>query len=329
MKLLLRENSKIFLWTMAPLLLVLLSAVVCRAMDSQEEQVSSISSYAMGVIHDLNGDTQEAINAYQKSAKFKEANAIHLRLAGDYARLGKMDEAVKELTILLKDDPQNVQGRYLLALIYTTRKDYNKASEEYEKILTSLSDADPQNAEIYGYLGQLYYSQKQYQKAIAQFEKVLTLNPTDNADLVYLVGSLYLEVKNKAKALEFFDRALKIQPDNDEVLNSLGYLYSEDANRLDEALGLVERAVKISPSNGAYWDSLGWIYFKKGNNTKALEYLNKANGLLKDPVIYEHLGDVYFQMGDKEVAKKFWKLSIDLAPNQEQVVKKLKAHDSL
>jgi tetratricopeptide (TPR) repeat protein len=325
----LKKIRKSFLWIIAGVFFLFFCPAIGSAMDSQQEQVESISSYAMGVIHDLNGDTDQAIRAYQQSAKFKSANMIRLRLAADYARLGKLDEASQELTALLKEDPQNVQGRYLLALIYTTKKDYDKASREYEKILTSLADADPQNVEIYGYLGQLYYSQKEYAKAISQFEKVLALDPLENADLIYLVGSLYLEVKNRPKALEFFDRALKVNPDHDEALNSLGYLYAENDDRLDEALALVERAVKLAPKNGAYLDSLGWIYFKKGDSAKALEYLNKADSLLKDPVIYEHLGDVYFKMGDKDIAKKFWKLSIGLEPNQDQVVKKLKALESL
>lgn len=325
----LKKKSKSFLGAIAGVFFFFFCPAISHAMDSQEDQVKSISAYAMGVIHDLNGDTDQAIDAYQNSAKLNSSNAVRLRLAADYARLGNLDKATKELEILLKADPENVQGRYLLALIYTTQKDYDQASKEYEKILTSLSAADPQNVEIYGYLGQLYYSQKEYAKAISQFEKVLAVNPMDNPDLVYLIGSLYLEVKNHAKALELFDRTLKIDPDYDEALNSLGYLYAEQGYRLDEALAMVERAVEISPTNGAYLDSLGWIYFKKGDSAKALEYLNKANSLLKDPIIYEHLGDVYFQMGDKDIAKKFWKLSIGLEPEQEQVINKLKALDPL
>lgn len=302
---------------------------LCFSEESQEQKIQSISSYAMGVIHDLKGETDEAIDSYQQSTKSKPSSAVRLRLGADYARQGNLEQAATELTALLKDDPDNVQGRYLLALIYTTQKDYDKAAKEYEKILTSMAQADPQNLEIYGFLGQLYYSQKQYPKAIKQFEKVLELNPTENADLVYLVGALYLEIKNREKALELFSRALKINPDHDETLNSLGYLYAEDGNKLDEALQMVQKAVKIAPNNGAYLDSLGWVYFKKGEYSKALEYLNKANGMIKDPVIYEHLGDVYFKMGEKDAAKKFWTLSIGLKPGQDQVVHKLKSLEAL
>ncbi len=321
--------SKSILGTIASLFFLLLLSPSSLALGSQEEQINSISSYAMGVIHDLNGDTDQAISAFENSAKFKASGAVHLRLGADYARLGKLDEATKELNALLKDDPDNIQGRYLLALIYTTKKDYDNASKEYEKILTSLAVADPQNIEIYGYLGQLYYSQKQYSKAIIEFEKVLAFNPMDNADLAYLVGSLYLETQNRDKALELFERTIKIDQNHDEALNSLGYLYAEQETRLDEALGLIDRAVKVDPSNGAYWDSLGWIYFKKGEFAKAIDYLNKADNLLKDPVIYDHLGDVYSKMGQKDNAKKFWNLSLGLEPNQAEIIKKLKALDSL
>ncbi len=321
--------GKFSLGILAGFACVFLAPQVSYAMSPQEDQVKSISSYAIGVIHDLNGDTDSAISAYEKSAQHKASTAAHLRLGADYARLGQLDKAAQELDILLKEDPENVQGRYLLALIFTTKKDYDRAAKEYEKILTSLSAADPQNIEIYGYLAQLYYSQKNYDKAIKEFEKVVALNPTENADIIYLLGSLYLEVKNRDKALELFLRALKVDPQHDETLNSLGYLYAEDGVKLDEALDMINRAVAISPSNGAYLDSLGFVYFRKGDYVKAVEYLLKADSLLKDPVIYEHLGDVYLKMGEKENAKKFWKLSLKLLPGQDAVIEKLKSLGSL
>lgn len=303
--------------------------VPATALDPDEGQVKSLSAYTMGVIHDLNGDTEEALKAYERSARYRPSNAVRLRLAADYARLGKLDDARKELEALLKEDPQNVQGRYLLALIYTTKKDYQQASREYETILTSLSKADPQNIEVYGYLAQLYYSQKQYDKAIKQFETIVSLNPTENADLVYLLGSLYIEVKNKEKALEYLNRALKIEPDHDEALNSLAYLYAEDGVRLEEALNMIQRALKADPANGAYLDTLGWVHFKMGENQKAIEALKKADSYLKDPIIYEHLGDVYFKLGDKVNARRYWDLSIQLQPDQQHVSQKLESLGSI
>jgi tetratricopeptide (TPR) repeat protein len=139
-----------------------------------------------------------------------------------------------------------------------------------------------------------------------------------------------VEVKNRDKAIELFARAIKLKPDHDGCLNSLGYLYAEDGIKLDEAKELIERALKEDPDNGAYLDSLGWVYFKKGQYDQALSVLQKADTRLKDPLIYEHMGDVYFRLKKVEDAKKYWKLSLDLLPGQEQIIQKLhSAQDSL
>ena len=83
----------------------------------------------------------------------------------------------------------------------------------------------------------------------------------------------------------------------------------------------------ISPDNGAYLDSLGWVYYKKGMYKKALQYLEKAAVQFEDPVIFDHLGDVYNKLNEKENALKNWRRSLELLPDQESVVKKLKAID--
>ncbi|MCM8780784.1 MAG: hypothetical protein NC908_02535, partial [Candidatus Omnitrophica bacterium] len=86
---------------------------------------------------------------------------------------------------------------------------------------------------------------------------------------------------------------------------------------------MIRKALEIEPNNGAYIDSLGWFYFKKGRYEEALRELKKAVSFLDDPVIYEHLGDTYFIMGDKENAKLNWQRSLNLDPQQIKVKEKL------
>ena len=86
---------------------------------------------------------------------------------------------------------------------------------------------------------------------------------------------------------------------------------------------MINQALKIKPDNGAYLDSLGWIYHKKGMDEEALETLKKASDLLKDSVIHDHQGDVYFKLNRIEDAIAHWELSLELAPDQEEVIKKL------
>ena len=263
-----------------------------------------------------------AVAEFEKAAQYADTALVHLHLGADYARMGRLDKAVDALQRALAYDTENVQARYLLALIYSSQKDFDKAAAEYESILTSFTAADPANLEIYGYLGQLYYSQKKYQQAIDQFEVVLSLDP-DNVDVIFLLGSLYLELQNRDKAMALFKKAILIDPQHDESLNSLAYLYAESGEHLDEAEALAERALKIDPENGAYLDTLGWIYFREGNYQRALTIFETADRYLKDPVIYEHIGDVYFQLQDFTAARKYWNLSLELLPGQRQILQKL------
>ncbi len=301
--------------------LLVLNPTEIFAYEDNINKSKSLASYTMGVVYDLQGLSAKAVEEFEKSAGYDDNYAVHLRLGANYARMGKLDEAIVELKKVLKFDEHNVQARYLLALVYTTKKDFDSAAKEYESILTSFSDTEPQNVEIYGYLGQLYYSQKKYQEAIKQFEILLKFEP-ESPDVTFLVGALYFEIGQKQKAVEYFSRTLSLDPENDGALNSLGYAYAEEGVKLDEAATLVAHALQIDPENGAYLDSMGWVYFKQGKNDEALKYFQLADQQLKDPVIYEHIGDVYFNMNKKEDAKKYWTLSLQLQSNHE-VEKKL------
>jgi len=267
--------------------------------------------------------TNRAVLEYEEAIQYDESSYLsHLRLGTGYARLNMLPEAIKQLHLVGQFNSEDLQSHYLLALIYSTRKEYGKAAQEYELILKTFSEAEPQNIQIYNYLGQLYYSQKKYDQAIEQYEKVLSLDPK-NADILYLLGSLYWEIDDRNRAVELLEQSVEINPLHDSSLNTLGYFYAENNIHLDKALDLVERALSINPENGGYVDSLGWIYYKKGMYEKALETLNLADQYLRDPVIYDHIGDVYLKMNHVDEAIKFWELSLQLLPEQEEVIKKI------
>jgi len=289
----------------------------------REALSKGISHYIMGMVHDFEGQTEQAVEEFKEAAKFDYTSyAIHLRIGANYARLGKIDEAIEELKLASQLNPEDLQPHYLLALIYSSQQDFIKAAEEYESILRHYSIQDPENTQVYKYLAQLYYSQGKLDKAIEQYQKILSIEPK-NAEVMYLLGSLYLETEDRARAVELFKEAIKIDPEHEGSLNSLGYVYAEDSVNLDEALDLIKRALAVSPDNGAYLDSLGWVYYKKGMFKEALEQLIKASEQFEDPLIYEHMGDVYFKLNQIENASKYWQLSLKLLPDQEHILKKL------
>ena len=153
-----------------PLCIVVFGSVLCLsptvvyAKTEQDAKAKGIAHYIMALVYDLQGMTDEAINSYKTSAEYKGNADVYLRLGADYARLGKLPESISALQKVLNYDEKNVQARYLLALIYSSQKDFDLAAKEYESILTSFSETDPNNIEIYISLGQLYYSRRNIEK---------------------------------------------------------------------------------------------------------------------------------------------------------------------
>ena len=88
------------------------------------------------------------------------------------------------------------------------------------------------------------------------------------------------------------------------------------------------RMYKIDPSNGAYLDSLGWAYYRKGKFELALKNLLEAEKQLKkdgtpDPVVFDHIGDLYKKIGNKTKAIEYWKKSLKIESNP-KIGKKIK-----
>jgi len=114
------------------------------------------------------------------------------------------------------------------------------------------------------------------------------------------------------------------EPENPVALNFLGYLFADHDKNLDEAVQLILKALALEPDNAAFIDSLGWAYFRMGKLPEARANLERAIHLSGgDPVIYEHLGDVYRDMQLKDLARDTYKKSLSYDKSNERVRAKL------
>lgn len=283
----------------------------------------SLTYYIMGTMQEDAGNHESAVRLYKKALRADYENSvIHLSLASSFIKSNKIPEAIKELKIVASLDPDAVEPHALLALIYSSENKPDLAAQAYEAALKNATKLEPANIDIYKSLGLVYLSQRKFKEAQNTYKLILDLVPEDSEARFY-AGTIYEELKDRPAAVKELKKAIEINPDYHQALNSLGYLYAEDGVKLDEAQAMVKKALEFEPGNGAYLDSLGWIYFKKEDLNKAKELLEKASSLIDDPVVFDHLADVYYKLGDYPQARSMWEKSLTLDSKQDKVKDKL------
>ena len=81
-----------------------------------------------------------------------------------------------------------------------------------------------------------------------------------------------------------------------------------------------KKAIEIQPENGAYLDTFGWIYYKLKQFDLALQYIKQSLESRADsPIVIQHLGDVYYELGDHSNAKLYWNKAFELDPDNENL----------
>ena len=290
----------------------------------------------------------------------KELNALlaedpsdldaQLRMAILYGEEKEYSKAIDQLIQILKARPTELKIRDYLGYLYEESKDTKKAIETY----TFNVQLEPSFFEGHLHLGLLFYRLKQYPEAITHLTKAITINPKQpeahiilgltymqseqfddaakaleegirenpkSADLHFNLGTVYDKLNRFDDVVRVMETAISLDPHHADALNYLGYSYAERGVKIDQALVLTKRAVALKPSNGYYVDSLAWALFKSGMVTEALTEIKRAVALAgDDPVIYEHLGDIYAKQLNLSDARESWLRALELDPSNNKLM---------
>jgi tetratricopeptide (TPR) repeat protein len=273
-----------------------------------------------------------------------------LRLALVYGEEKEYPKAIDQLTQILKARPTELKIRDYLGFLYEESKDTKKAIETY----TFNVQLEPSYFEGHLHLGVLFYRLKQFPEAITHLTQALTINAKQpeahivlgltylqkeqfedaaraleegisqnpkSADLHFNLGTVYDKLNRFDDVVHVMETAIKLDPHHADALNYLGYSYAERGVKIDQALSLTKQAVALKPNNGYYVDSLAWAFFKSGLLTEALTEMKRAVALVgDDPVLYEHLGDIYANQRNLLDAREAWLHALELDPSNNKLM---------
>lgn len=195
---------------------------------------------------------------------------------------GKADAAIEALQTLARSHGDLLGVQFALADLLRSEERFDEAEVAYTAAIDLAKAANSENWVLYFYRGICHEQSNDWAPAEADFRKALSLNGA--------------------------------QP---QVLNYLGYGMVDRGENLDEALGMIQKAVAADPEQGYIIDSLAWAYFKLGRYADALEPMEKASLLEPvDPIVTDHLGDVYW-MNDRKLEARFqWRRALSFDPTE-------------
>ncbi len=307
-----------FLCTLLPV------CVFAFSQDSVKSVSRAYAFYLRGLMADYYAQPKEALEEYLKVKNFdKNSLSARLRLAASYVKLNQYDQAVNILKEAKDLDQDSLDASVLLVLIYTAEGKNDEANEEYESFLRKAHKLNPENLKILEYLAQFKFQQGQKKDAVLLYRQILRENP-QYADGYFWLGYMFEDTGRRASAIICWKKTLLLSPQHPDALNSLGYVYAEEGRNLKKAERMLKKALEVSPQNPAYLDSLGWIYFHQGDYIQAEQYVHQASMLLKDPVIFDHLGDIYQKLGETQKAIESWEVAFSFeTPDKQKIAQKI------
>jgi protein O-mannosyl-transferase len=234
----------------------------------------------------------------------------HYNLANVYNRENKIDDAVSNLTVALREEPNYAEAHNNLAGIFLDHKRYDEAIEHYRdavrlrpeylyyfNLANALADSasarrdtnqfaeavqtyrqaaqlNPGSSDVHHNLGMTWQAQGRVAEATAEFQEAVRLNP-DRVDTWTQLGFLCATHNQMAEAEKAFGELIRLQPTNADVYGWMGNSLAEQ-NKLSEAVPFYLTALKLDPKDYKTEFNVGLALMRNGKKQEAAEHFRQA-----------------------------------------------------
>lgn len=254
------------------------------------------------------------------------ARLIH---AAAVRRIGKTEEAERDLRLVLKENPNSSPALVELGRLRQDQSRLQEAESAFLKsfeadpgnlmgvraavdalfangktdralgIVESLLKEDPERSSLRELLAQTAARGGRDARAIAEYRKLLEskgLPEKKKAQAYSGLGESYRRTGDLPTAIKNLELARKLSPDDVEVLHNLAVAY-DNAGRKQEAIALYQTVLQRSANNAIALNNLAYHIAESGGDLdQALTYAQRARRLMPDAVqINDTLGWIYLK----------------------------------
>ncbi|MDM7923310.1 MAG: protein kinase [Pyrinomonadaceae bacterium] len=222
------------------------------------------------------GDAEDYTHAEAAFSKafFYDPNVVEARvlMVMIYMARGEKKKARAEIDLLHRQFPNDAPLYFVKGVLHRLAGEYDESLKAFEK----LSRLDPAARAVSAYnRARIYVYKQEYDKAIAEIEKGEKAEPDHPMLKIFRSGTYYYR-GDVNKAIELMEDILEKQPEMDGI-RPLYALYLAGAGRREDALvQLSSDALKLARADhdSAYWTAS--TYAVLGDKDEAFKWLNKA-----------------------------------------------------
>ena len=249
-----------------------------------------------------NENYTHAIDLSNRGIENEPRNILYRRYkAQALISLDMPDEAIQELKIAEKLEPENPKILIDEAGCYN----HMENSDEALKLCNRVIEMDPELNDAYYVKGIALRSMGRHSDAVVQFKKYIKQDPSDaNAHLD--LGETYEDMGRYGEGANEAKIALRYEKDSEDAYDLLLRCAIKLKSKRFDPVKIITDAY-LDTENFKYMRTFLEIEISEGDPSRAIEILDLLRDYDPDNVeIVEFEADVFYDMGDKEKARKIY-----------------------
>jgi tetratricopeptide (TPR) repeat protein len=292
-----------------------------------EIQLDFLKSYIQSLPNDSSMIRKQALPIMSQLVAQHQDDAEVLEFYGEFLEIiNQPDSAIAPIKKSLALKPANYDLWDRLLQLYSERASADSLIKYSEKAIRLF----PNQSILHYYNGLGHYYKKEYLPAIKAVNRAIDMMPDSDkgalSGMYSFLGDIFHADNEDDLSDKAYSKALALKPDDALILNNYSYYLSERGARLDEAEQMSKKAMELKPDEATFLDTYGWIQYKKGAFENARTYIQKAialSGPRADATLYDHLGNVFYKLNDKDKAVENWKIAKEKGGDDPLIDKKI------
>lgn len=302
------------------------SAAMYYKKGAEVNATNGLNYVGLGKIDLVNGKTEDAKGKFFQAlnvSKTKNAT-IHTEIAEAYLSVDpkNVEEAMKQLNLAMKIDPNNVETILLLGDAHLENSsDPNSgaaAIKQYEKAV----ELDKKSSKGYLRAGKLWMRAKNWSLALEQFNKAIEIEPAF-APAYRERAELYFRAGKYSEAVADYEKYLQLNDDPGARVRYAQFLYlAQQYLKSIEEIGKIQQK---DSSNVVLYRIMAYNLYETKDYPKGLVYMNsffekakaKNTRIITDDYIY--LGRLQSGVGEDSLAILSFKKALEMDPSRTDI----------